>query len=37
MKRIVFALSVLAMAFAATSAARADFAVAKFDDGWRRV
>jgi hypothetical protein len=37
MKRIVFALSVLAMACAATSAARADFAVARFDDGWCRV
>jgi hypothetical protein len=37
MKRLVFALSALAMACAATTAARADYAVARFDDGWCRV
>ncbi len=37
MKRFVFALAALAVTCAATTAARADYAVAKFDDGWCRV
>ena len=36
MKRLVFAMSALALACAATTAARADFAVARFHDGWCR-
>ena len=37
MKRLGFAVAVLALAFAASTAARADFAVVKFKDGSCRV
>lgn len=37
MKRLVFAIGVLALGFAASTPARADFAVARFGDGWCRV
>jgi hypothetical protein len=37
MKRFVFAVGVLAMAYGAATPARADYAVAKFADGWCRV
>ncbi len=37
MKRLVFAIGVLALAYGASTPARADYAVAKFADGWCRV
>ena len=37
MKRLVFAASVLALGFSASSAARADYAVVMFKDGYCRV
>ncbi len=37
MKGLMFGLSALALGLAATAPARADFAVAKFNDGWCRV
>jgi hypothetical protein len=37
MKRLIFVLGVVALGAAATAPARADFAVAKFKDGWCRV
>jgi hypothetical protein len=37
MKRLVFAVAVLALGFAASTAARADFAVIKYKDGSCRV
>jgi hypothetical protein len=37
MKRLAFAISVLALGFVATTPARADFAVAKFESGFCRV
>jgi hypothetical protein len=37
MKRLVFAIGVLALAYSVSAPARADFAVAKFADGWCRV
>jgi hypothetical protein len=36
MNRLAFAVAVLAFGFAA-SAARADFALVRFDDGWCRI
>jgi hypothetical protein len=37
MKRLVFALGVLALGFAASTPARADFAVVKFELGFCRI
>jgi hypothetical protein len=37
MKRLAFAVGVLALGFAATTPARADFAVVKFENGYCRV
>lgn len=37
MKRLIFAIGVLAAAYAASTPARADFAVARFQDHWCRV
>lgn len=37
MKRLVLAIGVLAVAYGASAPARADYAVAKFADGWCRV
>jgi hypothetical protein len=37
MKRLAFAIGVLALGFAASSPARADFAVVKFEDGYCRI
>jgi hypothetical protein len=37
MKRVAFAIGVLALGFAASSPARADFAVVKFEDGYCRI
>lgn len=37
MKRLAFAVGVLALGFAASTPARADFAVVKFADGWCRI
>jgi len=37
MKRLMFALGLLALTYAAPSPARADFAVVRFEGGWCRV
>ena len=37
MKRLAFAIGVLALGFAATSPARADYAVVRLQDGWCKV
>lgn len=37
MKRLVLIVSALALAYAVSTPARADFAIAKFNDGWCRV
>jgi hypothetical protein len=37
MKRLAFAVAVLALGFAASTPARADFAVVQFSDGWCKI
>jgi len=37
MKRLAFAIGVLALGFAAASPARADYAVVRLQDGWCKV
>jgi hypothetical protein len=37
MKRLAFAIGVLALGFAASTPARADFGVVRFEGGWCRV
>lgn len=37
MKRLIFSLTVLAIAFVAAVPARADYALVRFDDGWCRI
>jgi hypothetical protein len=37
MKRLVFAAGVLALAFAATTPARADYAVVRLENGWCKI
>ena len=37
MKRPIFVFAVLAIAFAAATPARADYALVRFEDGWCRI
>ncbi len=37
MKRLAFAVAVLAVGFAASTPARADYAVVRLDDGWCKI
>jgi len=37
MKRLAFAIGVLALGFAAATPARADYAVVRLDDGWCKI
>jgi hypothetical protein len=37
MKRLAFAVGVLALGFAASTATRADFAVVQLEDGWCKI
>jgi hypothetical protein len=37
MKRLAFAVGLLAIGFAAATPARADYALVRFDDGWCRI
>ena len=37
MKRLAFAVAILAVGFAASTPARADFAVVQMEDGWCKV
>jgi hypothetical protein len=37
MKRLAFAVAVLALGFAASTPARADYAVVRLDDGWCKI
>ena len=37
MKRLAFAIGLLAIGFAAATPARADYALVRFEDGWCRI
>jgi hypothetical protein len=37
MKRLAFAVAILALGFAASTPARADYAVVQFPDGWCKI
>jgi hypothetical protein len=37
MRRLAFAVGLLAIAFAAATPARADYALVRFEDGWCRI